>query len=75
MPVAAIRGLEFTVMSDKTLPDQEPIKSACRNDVILKCNSPFVVADKYGYTDKAGHHPALCCPLTNLQRYMTAHGL
>jgi hypothetical protein len=35
----------------------------------------LVIADRFGYTDKFGHHPALAVPLTNLQRYlMTQHG-
>lgn len=71
--VAVFRGLDVIVMSNKPLPEQPAMASACRNDVVLRCSNPFVVADRNGYTDKRGMHPGLCCPLTNLQRFLAAN--
>lgn len=74
MPIADFRGLSIIIMSDKPLPDQDAMKSASRIDVTLRCDDPFIVADMLGYTDAKGLHQALCCPLTNMQRALIAHG-
>lgn len=73
MPVARFRELDIVVMSNKPLPDQPAMQSACRIDVTLRCDNPFVVADMFGYTDAKGLHLSTACPLTNLQRFLLAN--
>lgn len=80
MPIARIFNHDVLVESDvRALPDKPSLDLANRIDVKLTVRSHegvvLVIADRFGYTDKFGHHPALAVPLTNLQRYlMTQHG-
>jgi hypothetical protein len=80
MTIARFHNLDVLVESEsRALPDKPALDLANRIDVRLTVHnadgSVLVVADRFGYTDKFGHHPALAVPLTNLQRFfMTQHG-